>query len=173
MLNLILVCFSFFTSIYSISISSANGNINLSDYQGRKILIVNTASKSKYADQYASLEQLQQRFKDSLVIIAVPSNDFDNEPDDNGTLDSSIVANYNIHYLVAYKTSVTGDSANAVYKWLTQQVQNNVADTRVKDDFQKYLIDRNGNLVGFFASSVDPMSDEMLSAFTLLTNQNN
>lgn len=157
--------------LYNVSIYTYNlpGNntedeIHLSEYQGKKILLVNTASNSGYSMQYQSLEQLHQLYKDSLVIIAVPSNSFNNEPFDDSTISAYLNANYPATYIIAGKSEIIGDSAIPLYQWLVDQSLNGQVNNEIKGDFQKFLIDNTGKLVGVFAPSVDPMSDELLDA---------
>ena len=160
-----LTCLVSFTGIYDYSINDIDGNtINLSQFKGKKILFVNTATNSKYAAQYKSLEQLYQKYKDSLVIIAIPSNSFGHEVSANTDIKKFVLSNYKIHFLLAQKTDVTGDSQSPLYGWLTHFAQNGAMDNTLRDDFYKFLIDGSGNLVGAFAPSVDPMNEQMLSA---------
>src|SRR6185437_10574758 len=110
------------STIYSFSVTGIDGTaINFSDFQGKKVLIVNTASNSSQVDQYGQLEKLYQQYKDSLVIVAIPSNSFGNEPNDNATIQSFVMNNYNIHYLLASKTDVLDSSHSPLYSWLTDK----------------------------------------------------
>ena len=153
--------------IYSLPLNDIDGNpINLGQFQGKKVLIVNTATNSSYVSQYDSLEQLYQKYKDSLVIIAIPSNSFGNESNDNPTIKDFVMSNYHIHYILAQKMDVTGDTRSALYSWLTHIEQNNMMNNDVQGDFFKFLIDGSGRLVGAFVPSVDPMSDDMQSVIT-------
>lgn len=162
----ILFIFSYFNdNAYSFSIPTSGGAINLSDYQGKYILIVNTATNSQFVDQYAKLETLYQRFKDSLVIIAVPSNDFGNETNDDSTIQNFVLNTYNIHYLISFKTTVSGNNIAPLFNWLTSISENNRMNCPVVNDFQKYLIGKDGNLIGIFNSAVDPLSDQMQNTF--------
>ncbi len=155
------------STIYNVTINDIDGNpIDLSQFQGKKILIVNTASGSGYVSQYASLEQLYQKYKDSLVIIAVPSNSFGNEPSDSSAIKDFVMNNYNIHFILAQKMDVTGDTESPLYGWLTHIEQNNMLSNEVLGDFYKFLIDANGRLMGAFDSSTDPMSDVIQNAVT-------
>lgn len=162
-----LLPFIFFTGIYEFSLPAAQGGtINLSDYRGKKMLIVNTASNSGLAIQYAKLEELYQKYKDSLVIIAIPSNSFGNEQDDDSTIYEHVTAAYDITYPLAGKTEVAGDSTHELYQWLSLRALNNVTDIQMQSDFQKILIDGSGKITGIFSSAVDPMSKEMQDAIT-------
>jgi len=155
------------STIYSFSVTGIDGTaINFSDFQGKKVLIVNTASNSSQVDQYGQLEKLYQLYKDSLVIVAIPSNNFGNEPGNNEAIKSFVMDNYHIHYLLAAKMDVTDSTQSPLYSWLTDKTQNEMMNNRVKNDFTKFLIDSSGRLIGFFDGSVDPMTDEMTSAIS-------
>jgi glutathione peroxidase len=163
----LLLPFLFFSSIYEYSLISADGKtININDYQGKKILIVNTAGNSTEASQYARLQELYEQYEDSLIVIAIPSNSFGNEQDDDSTLYNHITIEYGISYPVAVKSEVLGDSTCELYQWLTHRALNNVMDNVIYDDFQKFLIDESGNLIGVFSASVDPLSPEIRNAIT-------
>lgn len=153
-------------SIYSLSFRDTNGHlIHLSDFRGKKILFVNTASSGPYVKQYASLEQLYQQNKDSLVIIAFPSNDFGNEPDSsNQHIQTSVYGQFNIHFILASRISVRGSGQDSLYQWLTNSDKNGVKTNDAQSDFYKYLVDGSGNWIGVFSGMVDPMSKEMLDA---------
>lgn len=167
MLKLLSILFFIFlftdsTSIYTIAVplSVAGNVINMNDCRGKKILIVNTASNSPYAVQYGSLETLYQQYKDSLTIIAVPSNSFGNEPNPNKSIAAIINPVHHFNFLIAAESEVTGNTTG-LYKWLLNKSENGIMDSEVKGDFQKYLIDSNGNLIAVFAPEVDPL-DEMI-----------
>jgi glutathione peroxidase len=153
-------------SIYGFSIPGIEtGTINFNNYQGKKILLVNTATTGPAAPQYAELQQLHARFKDSgLVIIAVPSNSFNNEPKTNAEINQFCATNYNISFPQAAKADVKGGNAIDLYKWLTAKTQNTVMDSDVKKDFQKYLINTQGKLVGVFSIKINPMNAVMINA---------
>ncbi len=155
----------FFTGFYDYPVKDINGaDINLSSFTGKKILVVNTASKSMYTGQYAQLEQLYQKYKDSLVIIAFPSNSFGNETGDNMQIKKFISNRYNTHFIIAEKTIVAGENQCPLYKWLTHTDLNGMMNNAVNNDFYKFLIDGSGRLVGAFVPTVDPMSDELQNA---------
>lgn len=154
-------------SIYTYSLPAANGGtINLNDYQGKKILLVNTAINSEYANQYGSLQDLYNAYHDSLVIIAVPSNSFGHEQETDSALYDHLTATYDADYLIAGVTDVAGDSIAPLYEWLTQKNGNGVMSHPVNNDFEKFLIDGSGKLIGVFSAGVDPMSDELREAVT-------
>ena len=163
-----LLPFIFFTGIYDFSLPSAQGGepIHLSDYQGKKILLVNTASNSDKATQYTQLEELYQKYSDSLIVIAVPSNSFGNEQGSDSAIYNHVVNAYGITFPVAGQMEVAGDSTCELYQWLTQRSLNGAINTQIKTDFQKFLIDSDGQIIGVFAPSVDPMSDDVQNAIT-------
>lgn len=152
-------------SIYDIPLKGIEGGqINLNNYRGKKILIVNTASNSPYVTQYAGLELLYQKYKDSLIIIAVPSNSFGAEPGSNPAIKELISGRYQTHFIITERSEVAGESQSPLFVWLTHKDQNTVMSNIVADNFYKFLIDGAGNLVGAFAPSVDPMSEVMQKA---------
>ena len=153
-------------SVYDIKIEALEGGtINLSNYKGKKILIVNTASKCGYTPQYEGLEKLYEKYKDKMVVIGFPCNNFAfQEPGDAKKIKEFCTANYGVTFPMAAKINVKGKNMHALYVWLTQKENNHYSDNSVKWNFQKYLLDEKGNLIGVFAPGVDPMSDEIISA---------
>jgi len=156
----------FFSDIYGVSVPGINSTdtIHFSDFAGKKILIVNTASNSAFVGQYARLEQLYQQEKDSLVIVAVPTNDFGHEPGDEQAIQYLVQNTYHIHYLVAAKTSVKGDGQCGLYKWLTHHSESGAMNSTVDYDFQKYLIGPDGHLIGYFTGAMDPLDSTLVNA---------
>lgn len=157
MLN-ILIAFSvsLLSSIYNVSINDTDGHtISLSEYRGKKILLVNIATGSERVSQLASLQQLQQQYHDSLVIIAFPSNSFGNEPRSNAEIKTFCQSTYNCSFIIAAKNSVTGGSAQPVYSWLSNAAANGASSISIAGDFQKILIDKEGDIIGIFAPAVN------------------
>jgi glutathione peroxidase len=153
------------TSLYDLSLpDAAGGTISLSNFRGKKILLVNIATSSRYTSQLASLEQLYQKFKDSLVIIAVPSNSFGHEPRDNSQIEQYLSSEFGVHVIVAGKANVAGSGQHPVFDWLTHRAENTAMDNTINNDFWKFLIDERGHLIGAFVSSVDPMSNAVQTA---------
>jgi glutathione peroxidase len=139
--------------------------IDFSRFKGKKILIVNTASKCGYTPQYEGLEKLHEQYKDKLVIVGFPSNNFlFQEPGSNANIAEFCKKNYGVTFLMAAKIDVKGRSAHPIYSWLTNKQYNKFDNSVVKWNFQKYLIDEKGNLVNMFAPSVEPMSPEIVNA---------
>ncbi len=176
MYKLLLLMFSFFAtaqtldaqikSVYDIKIKALDGSeIDLSKYKGKKILIVNTASKCGYTPQYEGLEKLYEQYKDKLVIIGFPANNFlFQEPGSNNDIQTFCKKNYGVTFPMTEKISVKGKKMHPLYVYLTQKKYNHFSDNSVKWNFQKYLIDEKGNLVQVFAPSVEPMSEEIVNA---------
>lgn len=153
-------------SFYSLSITTGGGDtVPFSLFSGKKVLFVNTATGSSDSAQFAGLEQLHQLYKDSLVIIAVPSDNFGNESLSNVAIKSSLHTRYRVNYMIAEKQSVS-DSAtiSPVYKWLTSLQQNGMMENTVDTDFYKFLINSEGVLVGVFSNKVQPMDSTLQNA---------
>jgi glutathione peroxidase len=152
-------------SIYSLSVPDIDKNtININSYRDKMIFVVNTASGGNGAGQLAELQQLYLQHKDSMVVIAFPSNSFGNEPRSDAELKTLMQGTYGISFPIAQKSLVKGDSANILYKWLGSKVQNDVMDGKIRRDYQKFLIDRTGSIVARFDSSVSPLSTAVQSA---------
>jgi glutathione peroxidase len=156
------------SSIHDFSVDGlTGGKIDFADFEGKKILIVNTASKCGMTPQYAQLEELYQEYKDRLVIIGFPANNFGNqEPGTNEEIAEFCELNYGVSFPMAAKISVNGDDIHPLYTWLTTESYNNFVDSEVTWNFQKYLIDEKGNLIGVFPPRILPMSDDIISAIT-------
>lgn len=154
-------------SLYELQGQLSDGNqLNLNQYKGKKILFVNTASDCGYTGQYEGLEKLFQTYKDKLVVIGFPANDFKEQ--EKGT-DENIAAfcklNYGVTFPIMKKSSVIkGVNQNNVFKWLSNKEQNGWNDQAPVWNFCKYLVDEQGKLIHFFASSVEPFSDEVKRA---------
>jgi glutathione peroxidase len=150
-------------SIYDIKVEALDGGqIDLSKYKGKKILIVNTASKCGYTPQYKNLEALYEKYKDKVVVIGFPSNNFMfQEPGDSKEIRSFCTKNYGVTFPMASKIDVKGKDMHPLYVWLTQKKYNQFSDNSVKWNFQKYLLDEHGKLLQVFAPGVDPMSEEV------------
>lgn len=154
------------TGIYAYKVTALNGStIDFSAFKGKKILVVNTASECQYTYQYEALETLFKKYNDRLVIVGFPSNDFGlQEPGTNEQIADFCKDNYGVTFPMAAKIAVNGNEIAPIYQWLTQKEQNGYENSTVEWNFQKYLIDENGKLVGVFASKVEPGSEELKSA---------
>jgi glutathione peroxidase len=140
------------------------GEINFAQFAGKKVLIVNTAINTPDTVQYRKLEQLHQLYKDSLVIIAIPSNDFGNAPMTNAAIKTFVNSRYNNSYILAAKTKVKAPNKSELYKWLTRITKNGMMNSDVKTDFCKYLVNKEGVLVAAFDNSEDPMGSGIRGA---------
>jgi len=166
-------------SIYDFKVPSLDGtNIDFSKYKGKKIMIVNTASMCGNTPQYAELEKLYEKYKDKLVVVGFPANNFgQQEPGTNEEIKEFCSKKYAVTFPMAEKVSVRGDDVHPLYKWLVDQskeLAKNVPSDNSKDivwkrflqdpviwNFTKFLIDENGNLVAVFHNKVSPMSEEV------------
>jgi len=156
------------TTVYSYSVNSIDGNnISFNNYQGKKILIVNVATESRYANQLASLQQLRQQYGDSLVIIAVPSNSFGHESKNNAAIKQACINQINAGIVFMQKSDVTGSTALPLCQWLIDAGQSGDMASPILSDFQKFLINKNGELVGVFSPVLDPMSAEIQRAINM------
>ena len=154
-------------SIYDFQVTSIDGAvIDFADFKGKKILIVNTASECGYTNQYEGLQKLHETMQENLVVIGFPSNDFGKqEPGTDTEIAAFCEAEYGISFLMASKINVKDPSnMHPIYTWLTSKELNGYADSQVKWNFNKYLIDEKGNLIGVYGSKVKPLSEELLEA---------
>lgn len=132
--------------------------------KGKKVLIVNTASECGYTPQYEDLEKLYQAYKDKLIILGFPANNFGGqEPGTNEEIKEFCKSKFNVTFPMFEKISVLGDDMAPLYKWLTSKDLNGWNDQQPKWNFNKYLIDEEGNLVKYYSSAVKPMSDDIVS----------
>jgi len=154
-------------SIYKITIDSlTGGKINLNDFKGKYILIVNVASECGFTPQYKDLEKLYETYRDKLIIIGVPCNQFGGqEPGDAKQIETFCTKNYNVTFLMTEKVDVKGENQHPLYKWLTSKELNGVDNSSVKWNFQKYLIDKEGNFIDFFYSTTNPLSKKITKYF--------
>jgi len=150
-------------SIYDFKVEGLDGStIDFSTFKGKKILIVNTASKCGYTPQYEALQKLYDTYKDRLVIVGFPANNFGGqEPGTNSEIKEFCKKNYGVTFPMAAKISVKGDDMAPIYKWLCNKAENGVLDASVGWNFGKFLLDEKGNLVEYFPSKVTPMSAEI------------
>ena len=152
-------------TIYDFKVEGLDGNmISFADFKGKKILIVNTASQCGYTPQYEGLQALYNKYKDRLVIVGFPANNFGaQEPGSNKDIKEFCKKNYGVTFPMAAKISVKGDDIAPIYKWLCNKSENGVLDATIKWNFNKFLLDEKGNLLYYFESKVTPMSTELTS----------
>ncbi len=166
-MNILNHLFSLIVSFYSLSITDVDNNtISLNSYQGKKILLVNIATGSSRVGQLGTLQQLQQTFGDSLVVIAFPSNSFGHESRSDSAIKQFCISNYGTTYKIIKTDAVAGTIVQPVYYWLKQIEQNGAMYGAVGGDFQKFLINESGQLIGTFAPAIDPMDPIIRNAIT-------
>jgi glutathione peroxidase len=139
--------------------------ILLSDYIGKKILVVNTASKCGFTPQYSDLERLYKEYgPDKFVILGFPANNFLwQEPKSNQEIAQFCSLKYNVTFPMFAKISVKGKDIHPIYEWLTQKEKNGVADAKVKWNFQKFMISPDGKWVDVIASKENPYCEKILN----------
>lgn len=149
-------------SIFTFKVQDIDGkNLDLSKYKGKKILIVNTASKCGYTKQYAELQKLADTYKGKLVVIGFPANNFGGqEPGENLNIKEFCQKNFGVTFPLAEKSSVKGPDISPLFKYLTS-AENPDFTGDIKWNFEKFLIDENGQLIHRFRSAVTPMSPEI------------
>ena len=153
-------------NIYQFKVTDLSGNtFDFGSLKGKKILIVNTASECGYTKQYEGLETIYKEYKDkNFVIVGFPANNFGGqEPGSNQEIATFCKQNYGVTFPMMEKISVKGDDMNAVYKFLTEKSKNGLEDSEVQWNFQKYLIDENGELVKVLLSKVKPTDPEIVN----------
>ncbi len=154
------------TSIYDYSFTTLGGKqISLGAYKGKKMLIVNVASRCGFTPQYADLEQLYESHSAKLVVLGFPANDFmGQEPGTNEEIANFCKTTYEVTFPMAQKSSVIGKEKNAIFRWLTEKSLNGWNDADPKWNFTKYLISEDGELMAVYPSTTTPMSKEVLAA---------
>lgn len=166
-------------AFYDFKVPGLDGKeIDFAKFRGKKVLIVNTASKCGNTPQYADLEKLYEKYKSKLVIVGFPANNFaGQEPGTNEEIGEFCKKNYGVTFPMAEKVSVKGDDIHPMFKWLVEQsseLAKKIPDNNTKDilykrflqdpvqwNFTKFLVDENGNLVAAFHNKLNPMSEEI------------
>jgi glutathione peroxidase len=135
----------------------------LAQFKGKKVLVVNTASKCGLTPQYEKLEELYQRYGgDKFVVVGFPANNFmGQEPGSNEQIKEFCSVNYGVTFPMMSKISVKGDDMHPLYQWLTSKEKNGVEDSSVSWNFQKYLIDEDGRLVKVFSPRTSPLDEDI------------
>ena len=151
------------TNIYDIKINSLQGKpIDLSTYKNKFLLFVNVASKCGFTPQYKDLEELHKTYKDNLVVIGVPCNQFGSqEPGNSDEIQEFCEVNYGVSFLITEKVDVKGTSQHPLYSWLTNKDYNGTKSSSVKWNFQKYLVDKDGKLIDYYFSITKPLSSKI------------
>ena len=151
-------------NFHDINITSITGEeLSMSTFKGQYVMVVNVASRCGYTKQYADLEKLYQNY-DNLVIIGVPCNQFANqEPKNENEILQFCSSKYNVTFPMTSKVNVKGKNKHALYQWLTEKEYNKTGDYKISWNFNKFLVDPNGKLVGHFKSKIKPLSKEITS----------
>ncbi len=139
--------------------------LDFSVFKGKKILVVNTASKCGLTPQYEQLQELYETYGgDGFEIIGFPANNFKNqEPGTNEDIKAFCEQNYGVSFTMMNKISVKGDDMHPIYEWLTMKSKNGPKDSEVSWNFQKYFIDENGNLADYVSPKTNPLDDKIVN----------
>ena len=152
-------------SFYDFKVTTIDGKpFDMSSLKGKKVLVVNTASKCGHTPQYAQLEELYTKYgSGNFIIIGFPANNFLwQEPGTNDQIKEFCTVNYGVTFPMMAKISVKGKDMDPLYKWLTSKKENGVMDAPVKWNFQKFMIDENGHLVGMVPPGDLPTTDKII-----------
>ena len=156
-------------SFYSLKPTATNGTtFDFSQLKGKKVLLVNTASDCGYTGQYDELQKLSEKYKNKLVVIGFPANDFKEQ--EKGT-DQEIAQFCKVNYGVSFPlmkkgTVIKGADQQEVFQWLTDASKNGWNEQQPVWNFSKYLVDENGSLLNYFAPAVSPLDKEIVEAVT-------
>jgi glutathione peroxidase len=169
MLFLLMITVSGFAQskgFYDFKVKTLEGkDFDFSSLKGKKVMIVNVASKCGNTPQYEDLEKMYEQYQGKLVIIGFPANNFaGQEPGTPAEIREFCTKTYGVTFPLMEKISVKGDDMHAVYKWLTSKNLNGVLDSEVTWNFQKYLIDEKGNLVDVVKPK-DKVTSEKVTAW--------
>jgi glutathione peroxidase len=153
--------------VLNFKMTSLDGKpVDLTQFQGKVVLLVNVASECGYTPQYKGLQELYKKYgKDGLVVVGVPSNDFGKqEPGSNEEIAAFCKKNYGVEFPMLAKVAVKGEGQVPLYKFLTAKETNSNFAGPIRWNFEKFLIGRDGTVIGRFASDVEPDSDELQKA---------
>ncbi len=149
---------------HDFTVKDINGkDFSLSSLEGKKVLVVNTASECGFTPQYADLERLYKDYGgDNFTIIGFPANNFGKqEPGTNEEIATFCEQNFDVTFPMMSKVSVKGDDQHTLYKWLTKKSLNGVENSKVSWNFQKYMVSESGELLGHLSSLKNPYCDEI------------
>ena len=155
-------------SFYELDLKNIDGeSINFNSFKGKFVLFVNVASKCGFTPQYKALEELYNEFKDKLIVVGVPCNQFGGqEPKDESEIKEFCSINYGVSFLLTEKIDVRGGNKHPLYQWLTQKDKNGISNSNVKWNFQKYLVSDSGELINYFYSTTSPKTSKITSILT-------
>jgi len=151
-------------TIYDFKMKSLEGqDVDFAQYRGKNLLIVNTASKCGYTPQYGELEKLHEQYGDKVTILGFPANNFLwQEPGSNDEIATFCERNYGVKFQMFEKISVKGRHKHPLYKWLEAK-----SGHAPSWNFCKYIVNKNGEVVGFYPSKVSPLDPEIIQKITL------
>ncbi|MEY2924963.1 MAG: hypothetical protein RLZZ337_1511 [Bacteroidota bacterium] len=155
------------TNFYDLSILALNetDTLKMENFKGKKLLIVNVASRCGYTPQYADLQKLNEECGDKVQIIGFPCNQFmGQEPGGKEEIAEFCSANYGVTFPITTKIDVKGGDQHPIYQWLTKRELNGKDNYKVGWNFNKFLIDENGNLVAHYESGVKPLDPQLIAA---------
>jgi glutathione peroxidase len=157
-----LLLFATASSIHTFDFKTIDGKtMSFSDFKGKKILIVNTASKCGYTSQYEDLEALYKQYNSKLVIVGFPANNFGGqEPGSNSDINNFCKKNYGVTFIMASKVSVKGSDMDPIFQWLTSQSNPDFTGD-IRWNFEKFLLDENGKLIHRFRSGTNPTDKKL------------
>lgn len=154
------------SKFYNFKMTTLDGGeeISFSKYKGKKVLLVNVASKCGLTPQYKQLQELHEKYGDKVVILGFPANNFmGQEPGSNEEIATFCEKNYGVEFQMFEKISVIGDDQHPLYQWLTDKSQNGWNEQEPTWNFSKYLVNEKGELSKYFGPRVEPMSEEILA----------
>jgi len=151
-------------NFYDLQAEDLQGQIiSFSQFRGKKVLLVNTASECGFTPQLAELQKLQDRYQDRLVVVGIPTNDFGGqEPLGNSEIAAFCTRNYGVNFLLLAKGSTRGAGQHQVIRWLTTKSLNGVSSSKVWWNFQKYLVDEQGQLMNWYLPTTSPLASRLL-----------
>ena len=154
-------------SVYDFTVKSIDGKeVKLSKYKGKKLLIVNTASKCGYTPQYKELEELSKKYGNKVTVLGFPSNSFNQELASNVEVASFCEKNYGVTFPLFETVAVKGAAAVPLYKYLADKTKNGLVSDEPTWNFCKYLVNEKGQVVKFYGSGVTPLSPELVADIT-------
>jgi glutathione peroxidase len=150
-------------SIYDFKLKTLDGEeITLAKFKGKKMLLINVASECGFTPQYKNLQALHEQYKDKLVLVGFPANNFGSqEPGGSKEIKEFCTKNYGVTFQMMEKISVKGADKHPLYEWLSNKEENGSCSDAPNWNFCKYLIDENGKVIKFFSSKVDPLSKDI------------
>lgn len=150
------------STVYTFKLKTIDGkDFSLAKYKGKKLLIVNTASKCGFTPQYAELQKLADQYKDKVVVVGFPANNFGGqEPGTNSEVKEFCQKNFGVTFPLSSKVSVKGDDIDPLFKYLTSEPNPDFTG-EIKWNFEKFLIDENGKLIHRYRSTTKPLSEDI------------